>query len=112
VKWRVPMLTQWLAKTLPITLTLLTDTEVRAHMHNIRHQSLWVTIAGICWLTAASAQAPAPAAPSPTPAAATAVCKEAVVSPVSGFAECVDPRGAPVAPAPKRPDAARDTPER
>ncbi len=43
----------------------------------------------------------APSAPPP----ATALCKEAVVSPVSGFAECVDPRGAPVAPPPKRPDA-------
>ncbi len=32
-----------------------------------------------------------------------AVCLEAVVSPVSGFAECVNPRGAPVAPPPPRP---------
>jgi hypothetical protein len=48
-------------------------------------------------------QAPAsPSAPAPPP---TAQFKEAVVSPVSGFAECVDPRGAPVAPPPKRPDA-------
>ncbi len=33
----------------------------------------------------------------------SAVCLEAVVSPVSGFAECVNPRGAPVAPPPPRP---------
>jgi hypothetical protein len=32
-------------------------------------------------------------------------CKEATVSPVSGFAECIDPRGAPVAPPPARPDS-------
>lgn len=59
----------------------------------------------------ASAGAPAPATTPPTqatpdaPPPARAQCKEAVVSPVSGFAECVDPRGAPVAPPPKRPDA-------
>jgi len=62
-----------------------------------------------CAILSAAAQAPAPvpqtpAAPS-APPPATAQCKEAVVSPVSGFAECVDPRGAPVAPPPKRPDA-------
>jgi hypothetical protein len=39
------------------------------------------------------------------PPPASVQCKQAVVSPVSGFAECVDPRGAPVAPPPKRPDA-------
>jgi hypothetical protein len=31
-------------------------------------------------------------------------CKEAVVNPVSGYASCVDPLGAPVDPPPKRPD--------
>jgi hypothetical protein len=31
-------------------------------------------------------------------------CKEAVVNPVSGFAECVNPRGAPVPSPPPRPD--------
>lgn len=36
------------------------------------------------------------------PAAPT--CKEAVVNPVSGYASCVDPLGAPVDPPPKRPD--------
>ncbi|HEY3730018.1 MAG TPA: hypothetical protein VGL28_02025 [Steroidobacteraceae bacterium] len=45
------------------------------------------------------------AAPAPDKSPAHAVCEQAVVSPVSGFAECVKPRGAPVAPAPKRPDA-------
>jgi hypothetical protein len=33
-----------------------------------------------------------------------AECKVATVNPVSGFAECVDPRGAPVPPPPPRPD--------
>jgi hypothetical protein len=33
----------------------------------------------------------------------SAICKEAVVNPVSGFAECVLPRGAPVDPPPPRP---------
>lgn len=32
-----------------------------------------------------------------------AVCKEAIVNPVSGYAECVQPRGAPVDPPPPRP---------
>jgi hypothetical protein len=66
---------------------------------------------GVLWFGAAAAQAPTPGAqlPAPTtaPATSTATCREAVVSPVSGFAECVNPRGAPVAPPPKRPDAAR-----
>jgi hypothetical protein len=63
-----------------------------------------------CGLVSAAAPASAPAPVPQTPGApgapppATAQCKEAVVSPVSGFAECVDPRGAPVAPPPKRPD--------
>jgi Protein of unknown function (DUF2380) len=34
-----------------------------------------------------------------------ALCKEAVVNPVSGQAECVQPLGAPVAPPPRRPEA-------
>jgi hypothetical protein len=36
----------------------------------------------------------------PTPG----ICEEAVVSPVTGYAECVRPRGAPVDPPPPRPD--------
>jgi hypothetical protein len=66
---------------------------------------------GVLWFAAAAAQAPSPGRPLPAsttaPTTATAICREAVVSPVSGFAECVNPRGAPVAPPPKRPDAAR-----
>ena len=38
----------------------------------------------------------------PAPAPAAPRCEVAVVSPVSGFAECVQPRGVPVAPPPKR----------
>lgn len=45
------------------------------------------------------------------PAAATSAdhakvapqCKTAIVNPISGYAECVDPMGAPVAPPPPRP---------
>jgi len=44
---------------------------------------------------------PSPTPPQPEP---PATCKEAVVSPVSGYAECVDPRGAPVDPAPQQPN--------
>ncbi|HUI62914.1 MAG TPA: hypothetical protein VLX90_21980 [Steroidobacteraceae bacterium] len=35
-------------------------------------------------------------------------CHVAVVSPVSGFAECVDPRGAPVAQPPPRPPPTKE----
>jgi hypothetical protein len=42
----------------------------------------------------------APATPSGQPAA---LCKEAIVNPVSGHAECVNPLGAPVDPPPPRP---------
>jgi hypothetical protein len=35
-------------------------------------------------------------------------CEVAVVSPVSGFAECVKPRGAPVNPPPSRPAPTQD----
>ena len=45
--------------------------------------------------------------PSDTPddkvPAATAACKVAIVNPISGFAECVRPPGAPVDPPPPRP---------
>jgi len=40
-------------------------------------------------------------------AGSAAVCKEAIVSPVSGHAECVRPRGAPVDPPPPRPQMIR-----
>jgi len=42
-------------------------------------------------------------APAATPAAPPALCKEAMVNPVSGHAECVRPLGAPVDPPPPRP---------
>ena len=35
-------------------------------------------------------------------------CEEAVVNPVTGFAECVKPRGAPVDPPPARPAPTQD----
>jgi hypothetical protein len=43
--------------------------------------------------------------PETPPATPPAICKEAVVNPVSGQAECVQPLGAPVAPPPRRPSA-------
>ncbi|HEX2790159.1 MAG TPA: hypothetical protein VHN17_06990 [Steroidobacteraceae bacterium] len=75
-------------------------------MHTIRLSSyIGAALVG-CSIASAGAPAPQPpGAASAPPPPATAQCKEAVVSPVSGFAECVDPRGAPVAPPPKRPDA-------
>jgi hypothetical protein len=62
-------------------------------------------------LAAVAADAPSadsPAANAAARAPATAKCQEAIVNPVSGYAECVKPRGAPVAPPPKRPDAVPD----
>jgi hypothetical protein len=41
--------------------------------------------------------------PEVKPSVPAAVCEEAIVNPVSGHAECVRPRGAPVDPAPPRP---------
>jgi hypothetical protein len=77
-------------------------------MRTIR-RSPYISVALLgCAIASAAAPAPTPQTPdasSAPPPPATAQCKEAVVSPVSGFAECVDPRGAPVAPPPKRPDA-------
>ena len=81
-------------------------------MQKTRPGSLLSAACGVLWLSAAAAQAPNPAASSPAPATARAKCREAVVSPVSGFAECVKPRGAPVAPPPKRPDAVREARDR
>jgi hypothetical protein len=48
----------------------------------------------------AADQAPSQAQPRPE---APPTCEEAMVSPVSGYAECVNPRGAPVDAAPPRP---------
>ncbi len=58
----------------------------------------------VCSLTAVAAEAPGEHSGAQP---ARAICQEAVVSPVSGYAECVKPRGAAVAPPPKRPDAVR-----
>ena len=41
------------------------------------------------------------------PPAPVALCKEAIVNPVSGYAECVRPRGAPVDPPPPRPSVVK-----
>jgi hypothetical protein len=41
-------------------------------------------------------------------ASAAVRCKVAMVSPVSGNAECVEPRGAPVDPPPPRPPPAKE----
>ena len=57
-------------------------------------------------LAAGSPLASSPAADAPSSAAPTApapLCKMASVSPVSGFAECIDPPGVPVPPPPPRP---------
>jgi hypothetical protein len=56
-------------------------------------------------LSLAAAAADAPTAHTGAQSSATAKCQEALVNPVSGFAECIKPRGAPVAPPPTRPDA-------
>jgi hypothetical protein len=55
---------------------------------------LAAAISGHSALSSESPEAKAPAA---------AVCKEAIVNPVSGYAECVSPLGAPVDPPPPRP---------
>jgi hypothetical protein len=54
------------------------------------------TLGGSCAL----AQLSDPGATAATP---SGQCKEAIVNPVSGYAECVRPRGAPVDPPPPRP---------
>jgi hypothetical protein len=79
------------------------------------HRWLIAVLGGLS-LAVGAADAPAinppvhttPAANDVTQPPAAAKCQEALVNPVSGFAECVKPRGAPVAPPPKRPDAAPD----
>jgi Protein of unknown function (DUF2380) len=60
-----------------------------------------------CWALAASPLsalcAIASSSDIPEEAEHSALCKEAIVNPVSGHAECVRPLGAPVAPPPPRP---------
>jgi len=41
--------------------------------------------------------------PDVNPPAPAVLCEEAIVNPISGYAECVRPQGAPVAPPPPRP---------
>lgn len=55
----------------------------------------------IALLAVSAHVAAADSAPSkPAPEAKPAVCREAIVNPVSRYAECVDPPGAPVAQVP------------
>ncbi len=72
-------------------------------MHGLRIMA----IACLVLLGAATSARSGAAAPGETSeattTAATALCKEAIVNPVSGHAECVRPPGAPVDPPPPRP---------
>lgn len=68
-------------------------------------QVSWAWLTGIAGsiligaITTASCAAARPRTQPPT----AGICEEAVVSPVSGYAQCVRPRGAPVAAPPPRP---------
>jgi hypothetical protein len=65
-------------------------------------QKMRITILACCALTATALSAPSGSgASSDIPGAAP--CKLAIVNPVSGYAECVQPPGAPVDPPPPRP---------
>ena len=70
------------------------------------HRALPAAALALCVLARAAA-APEDASQGDSKAADAAgkpaVCLEAVVNPVSGHAECVNPRGAPVQPPPPRP---------
>jgi uncharacterized protein DUF2380 len=57
----------------------------------------------ICWAAAAAAHSGIASASDIPEADRSAPCKEAIVNPVSGYAECVRPPGAPVDPPPPRP---------
>jgi len=69
------------------------------------------TIACLVLVAAATSSRSGAAPPSETSDATTtapaAVCKEAIVNPVSGYAECVQPPGAPVDPPPPRPSVVK-----
>ncbi len=54
-------------------------------------------------INAHSGVAPSSETPEVAPSARSVVCEEAVVNPISGYAECVRPPGAQVAPPPPRP---------
>jgi Protein of unknown function (DUF2380) len=62
----------------------------------------WWVLAG-SGLSAQSGIASSSDSPGAEHSAASALCKEAIVNPVSGYAECVRPLGAWVAPPPPRP---------
>jgi hypothetical protein len=95
------------ANRIAAALALAITTGVRTAMRKtLPCRCLGATL-GIWSLTAAPGDAPG--ADLGAQKSAPAKCREALVNPVSGFAECVKPRGAPVAPPPKRPDAAADT---
>lgn len=71
-------------------------------MHELRPALLFT---GLVFTMLAGALRAADGTPLPKQPQPPATCKEAVVSPVSGHAECVNPRGAPVDPPPQRPNA-------
>jgi hypothetical protein len=73
-------------------------------MPNKLHGALLSAFVGavLIGVTACAARAPSQAQSQP---ASPPKCEVALVSPVSGNAECVRPRGAPVDPPPPRPDA-------
>jgi hypothetical protein len=84
---------------------------MRKAVLDLRPDAWLLAMLGVFSLAAAAADAPSADTPAANTAAqppAAAKCQEALVNPVSGFAECVKPRGAPVAPPPKRPDAVQD----
>jgi Protein of unknown function (DUF2380) len=56
-----------------------------------------------CWAFAAVTLVTHSSFASTTSVSSAPLCKEAIVNPVSGYAECVLPRGAPVDPPPPRP---------
>jgi hypothetical protein len=64
-----------------------------------------IALSSIALQLAAAEPAVSDAAASAAPPVSAPICLEAAVSPVSGYAECVNPQGAPVERAPPRPDA-------
>ena len=75
--------------------------EICHEARGITSIACWALAQFTLWTGIAIARAAdAPEAPSAKP---PALCKEAIVNPVSGYAECVRPLGAPVDPPPPRP---------
>ena len=62
-----------------------------------RMRTPFVMVAVVLGIAGAAASAAELSAPKPAPR-----CEVAVVNPVSGYAECVKPRGVPVDPPPKK----------